>query len=397
MSKPRVLMIARCPPYPLHLGDRLIVYHVARELQALGVTLDLLAFAERPSDWSLGEQQHYSSFFHDLTLVDAQPRPTPEMLRRALLPSARFPAQARHAFAPHMYREIERHIATHTYDGVHLFGGVQVYEFARCLNGLKTVITPYESYALYLRRAQVAGEGGMLGPIRWWAARQYESWMFEPYDVITVLSEPDRAELIALNPAYDVRVIPNGIDAQRFAAVQATRDPAHLLFVGNYDYPPNLDAALWLAQDIFPRVRSQHPAARLSLVGNAPPPALQALADDHITVTGRVPDVQPYLDRATAFVCPLRFGAGIKNKVLEALASGCPLIATPVSVDGISVTDGQSALIAQDAPSLAAATIRVLADPTLQTSLREQGRAVVMAGYTWGRVAQRYAALYQSA
>ncbi len=395
-----ILMISRCPPVPLHLGDRLIVYHLARELQRLGVQVDLLALAETPADWSLDQQQQYTHLFHEVMLFDTKPRPAPELLRRVLLTTARFPSQAAHAFAPELWREVERRLSTTDYDAVHLFGGIQVYELAAALNGLKTVITPYESFSLYLRRALVAGEADLRAQLalrgQLWAARRYESWMYTPYDAVTVLSEPDRDELLALNPDYNVTVIPNGIEMERFPSPDpsAERDPAHLLFVGNYDYAPNRDAALWLANEILPKVRQQVPDTRLSLVGNAPPPELQALANDPISVTGRVPDVRPYLQGATVFVCPLRYGAGIKNKVLEALASGIPVVATPVSVDGITITDGESALVANDAEELAAATVRVLQNDALRQTLGERGRAVVEGGYSWRSVAERYAALY---
>ncbi|MEO0560626.1 MAG: glycosyltransferase family 4 protein [Chloroflexota bacterium] len=391
----RVLMISRCVPWPLHLGDRLIVYHVARELHAMGVTVDLIAFAEESSDWSLGEQQHYNSYFNEMTLFDARPRPTSELLRRALLPGARFPSEAAHSFVPEAWRAIERQVAMVDYDAVHLFGGVQVYEFAVSLNSVRTVITPYESYALLLRRSIAAGEGGIGARARLWTARRYEGFMYAPYDVVTVLSEQDRDELLSFNPGYDVRVIPNGIDIGRFPRVSTERDSSHLLFLGNYDYGPNTDAALWLARDIFPRVLTAHPDARLTLVGNAPPPELQALSDDRIAVTGRVPDVRDYLNRATVFVCGLRYGAGIKNKVLEALASGCPVVATPLSVDGIDVVDGESVLLADDAAAIAAATGRVLSDGELASRLRDNGRRVIEDGYTWGAVARAYAALYE--
>jgi glycosyltransferase involved in cell wall biosynthesis len=395
-----ILMISRCPPWPLHLGDRLIVYHLARELQKMGVQVDLLALAQTPSDWSLGEQQHYNHFFGEMTLFDEKPRPLSEVGRRVLMPSARFPTEAAHSFSPELWREVERWIARTDYDAVHLFGGVQVYDLEGCLNGLKTVITPYESYALYLDRKIRGGEAatlreGVVNRALRWAARRYESWMYAPYDVVTVLSEPDRDMLRSLNADYDVRVVPNGIEMERFQRVNDDRAPAQLLFVGNYEYAPNLDAALWLINEMFPLVKQQVPDAKLWLVGNAPPPELTALASDAIEVTGRVPDVRTYLDQATVFVCPLRYGAGIKNKVLEALASGCPLVATPVSIDGITVTDGDSALVAEDAEGLAAATVRVLRDSALQGALREKGHAVIESGYTWRSVAERYAALYE--
>jgi glycosyltransferase involved in cell wall biosynthesis len=217
--------------------------------------------------------------------------------------------------------------------------------------------------------------------------------MFTPYRRVIVVSEPDRAELLALNPALPVEVIPNGVDTIYFRRARARRRARALLFVGNYDYPPNVDAALRLARDILPQVRRQLPDARLWLVGHAPPPELRALADDTIKVTGRVPDVRPYLARAGVFVSPLRLGAGIKNKILEALAVGCPVAATPLSVDGIAVKDGESALIA-DGDGLSAAAVRLLSDPALAGHLADCGRALIEAHYSWSSVAERYEAVY---
>ena len=398
-SMPHILMISRCPPYPLHFGDRLIVYHLARELSARGVTIDLLAFAEYASDWSLQEQQHYNSFFREMMLFDSKPRPLPEIARRMVLPTARFPKSATESFAPELWREIERWLARTSYDGVHLFGGIQVYEFKNVLGDLPTVITPYESYSLYTRRAAAAANN-LREKLRFTlhkvAAHNTERWMYASYDVTTVVSESDRGMLLKLNPNMRVEVIPNGIDLSQFTLSDTPRKPAQLLFVGNYEYAPNQDAAMWLATDIFPRIQAQVPDATLWLVGNAPTPEMQALQSDSIHVTGRVPAIQPYLAESTAFICPLRVGAGIKNKVLEALGSGCPVVATPLSVEGITVTDGESVLLGDDAASLAAQTVKLLRDESLQDRIRHHARQVIETQYTWRGVAESYLKLYQS-
>ncbi|MEL7234754.1 MAG: glycosyltransferase family 4 protein, partial [Chloroflexota bacterium] len=289
--------------------------------------------------------------------------------------------------------------ATNTYDAVHLFGGVQVYDFARLLDGLHTVMTPYESYSLYTRRVLARGAVGwrqaLTDRVNHIAARNFESWMFAPYDLTTVVSEKDRDELRSLAPDLRIEVIPNGVELERFMMLKRRRKPAQLLFVGNYEYEPNRDAALWLAREVFPMVRKSVPAARLWLVGNAPTDEMKALASDYIEVTGRVDDVRPYYTEATVFVCPLRIGAGIKNKVLEALAMGCPVVATPLSVDGIAVADGESYLRGESADDLAAQTERLLTDVELPDTLRENGRQVILDGYSWRGVAERYMALYR--
>jgi glycosyltransferase involved in cell wall biosynthesis len=232
-------------------------------------------------------------------------------------------------------------------------------------------------------------------------ARRFESFMFTPYARTVVVSERDREELLGINPALNIDVIPNGIDVDYFQVQNVEREPATLLFTGNYEYTPNVDAALRLAYAVLPEVRKVVPSVRLWLVGNAPPPEILALQDSGsglkptVLVTGRVPDVRPYLAQATAFVCPLRLGAGIKNKILEALAMGLPVVATPLSVDGIGVQHGESALIT-DERHMANEVIRLLQDDDLKRKLSESGRVLIEERYRWAQVAALYEDLYRS-
>lgn len=387
----RVLLISRCPPYPLHLGDRLIVWHLARELQSMGYELDLLAFAQLESDWD--EMDRYRHWFREVTLID-EPRRTPlDYLQRIVWPPARFPRAASEAWSPAMWQVIAERLAQQHYDVVHLFGSVQVYEFAHLLQDQACLITPYESFALYLQR-KIDEQSRIIDRLRQFVAQHYERWMFEPYQKVVVVAQPDADTLRDLNPTLPIEVISNGVDLDDFAAIESQRDPATLLFIGNYAYEPNLDAALLLAQQILPEVQSILPEARLQLVGNAPPAELLAVASASIEVTGRVPSVQPYLAQCTAFVCPLRLGAGIKNKVLEALAMGAPVVATPLSVDGIAVEHDVHALIASP-DWVAAETVRVLRDKRLATRMGEQGRQLVLERYSWQAVAEQYKQLYR--
>jgi polysaccharide biosynthesis protein PslH len=387
-----ILLLSRCPPYPLHFGDRLIIWHLARELAQRGHTLDLIAYTQFESDHS--EIEHYQPYFRQIQLINEPSRTPLDYLKRLLLPAARFPTHVEQAWSADMWHAIESRLAQNQYDVIHVFGGIQVYEFYHLLRDYPTIITPYESFSLYLKRA-IEQDGGLKHRINRFIARQFESWMYVPYGCTVVLTEQDKAELLDINPSLPVEVIPNGIDLDFFRIEQRERDKATVLFVGNYEYEPNLDAALLLAQTIFPAMQQQIPEARLQLVGNAPPLALQALASDTITVTGRVADVRPYLAQATVFVCPLRVGAGIKNKVLEALAMGLPTIATPISVDGIAVKHGESVLVAS-IEHIATETVRLLRDKALQMRLSQNGYAVIQAQYSWSSVADRYLKLYQS-
>ncbi len=331
-----ILLVSRCPPYPLHLGDRLIVYHLARQLAQRGHVVDLVAFSDRFED--IAERVHYADLFRQITILADPPRTSLDYAYRLLVPGARFPRRADQAWSPAMWEAIRQHVEANDYDVAHLFGGVQVYEYAHAVEPLPAIITPYESYSLYLRRAlenaESVGAHGcaplqrrldtLKSRLQLRVARSFETWMFAPYRRVIVVSERDRDELLALNPALPLEVIPNGVDLEYFQPAKTPRQPHTLVFTGNYEYAPNVDAALRLARDIFPQVQARVPDATLWIVGNAPPPELQSLASDAVTVTGHVPDVRAYLETAAVFVCPLRLGAGIKNKVLEALALRLP-------------------------------------------------------------------------
>ena len=390
----KILLISRCPPWPLHLGDRLIVYHLGSELELRRHEIDLLAFTDRAEDWT--EQDHYDYKFGHVELIEEPRRTLSDYSQRLLLPPARFPQRAEDAWSPEMWRAIERRLDAEQYDVVQLFGGIHVYEYLHALRGLPAVITPYESYSLYLRRALAQAvtlreRASLTAQLQ--VSRAYERFMFTPYARTVVVAEPDRVELRRLNPALAVDVIPNGVDLDEFRVKPMQRLSDTLLFTGNYEYAPNVDAALRLATEILPLVQAQIPGVKLWLVGSAPPPELQALNSENIKVTGHVPDMKPYLARATAFVSPLRLGAGIKNKVLEALALGCPVVATPISLDGIAVTNGHDALVADD-DALVETVVWLLQDLALQAELSASGRKLIEARYSWERVAALYETLY---
>lgn len=392
----RILLISRCPPYPLYLGDRLIVYHLARQLAERDHHLDLLALDDGAAGMeALAHRRRYADFFQDIQVFPDSRRAFLQLARRALLPAERFPRAADSAWSPDLWHAAQRAVSQ-PYDLVHVFGGISVYEIAGALAHLPRLITPYESFSLLLRRQREVNDDRLIARVRLAFARRYESFMFAPYERIVVVSEADAAELRALNPDYQIDVIPNGVDVGYFHPTSAPRVPGQLLFVGNFSYPPNVDAAMWMAREVLPLIRAVRPDAVLRLVGSDPPPELTALASPHIQVTGRVEDVRPEYAAADVFLCGLRVGAGIKNKVLEALAMGCAVVATPISADGIAITPDQHAVIApSESAAFAAAALRALSDPTLRERLGANGHHLVEMQYSWDRAAQQYEALYQ--
>ncbi len=208
-------------------------------------------------------------------------------------------------------------------------------------------------------------------------------------DLSLLVSEPECARFRSLEPAIGARLQPveNGVDLALFAPTLRFDRPytapgPHLALVGHMDYWPNADAAIWFARDILPLIRARHPDAVFAVVGANPGPNVLALAKlPGVLVTGKVPDVRPYVAHAAAAVVPLRIARGIQNKVLEAMALGRPVVATPQAHEGVRAVPGRDLLVADTPASLAAAAIAVLdgAHPGLGAA----GRHAVETGYTW--------------
>jgi sugar transferase (PEP-CTERM/EpsH1 system associated) len=180
-----------------------------------------------------------------------------------------------------------------------------------------------------------------------------------------------------------VSAVPNGVDLDYFQP-RPVANESGCVFVGAFDYHPNIDGACWFAREVWPQIVRARPAATLSLVGRRPVSAVRELAAvPGVKVAGQVPDVRPYLSQAAMALVPLRIARGVQNKVLEALAMGKAVIASPPAVEGIHVEPGQHLLTAATPSEWAAAVVRLLDDATLRASLGEAGRRYVEENHRW--------------
>ncbi len=227
--------------------------------------------------------------------------------------------------------------------------------------------------------------------------RRFEAGWLSRFPRILISSPEDAAALRALAPdgRASLAVIPNGVDLEFFRPQAVPRDPATLIFTGKMSYHANLAAALDLIRDIMPRIWAHRPEVRVQIVGRNPPAWLRRAArDPRVEIVGTVPDLRPYLARATLAVCPLRYAVGIQNKVLEALAMGTPVVATPPVQGGLSAVPGRDLVIAEGGEAFAAAVLRLLDSPGERAALGAAGRAYVEAHHRWEALAERLEAVY---
>lgn len=224
--------------------------------------------------------------------------------------------------------------------------------------------------------------------------RRYEQRYCSKFSRIVVTTDEDRQQIQAFNPNSQIEVIPNGVDFSQFPYRSADPGGHRLIFIGAMDNLANIDAVTFFSLEVLPALQQRYPFTTLTLVGARPPSEVTALGNrPGITVTGRVPSMAEYLHQATVCVVPMRTGYGIKNKTLEAMAAGTPVVGSDRGLEGL-VVDGPGvrlcALRANDPAEFVSAVSRLFEDSELREQLSKNGRSLIEQKYTWERAGELY-------
>ena len=382
----RILCLTSRLPYPPNRGDRLRAFHLIEHLSQEH-DLSLVSFIADEA-----ERAHLPSlrtYCRDVRVLPMSP------VRSALSASLniwrREPLQALYYRLGAMRRLVDDMIATTDFQAayVHLFR-----------------MAPYVAHHSQLYRIVdltdvISKEIDLSLPYRGPASRavyrlekkrisRYERWVAQNFEETWLISSSDRQALAQTSPEANIRVVPNGVDLEQFHPTGQPCAPNSLIFVGHLRVLHNVDAATYLAQDVLPLVLREVPTCTLNIVGADPAPQIQRLGQSvAITVTGFVPDLNAHLNRAAIFVAPLRFAAGIQNKVLEAMAAGRPVITTSLVNDGLGAQPGRELLVADDATATAQHIVRLLADTSLREQMGRAGRQFVQERYSWIHAVER--------
>ena len=265
------------------------------------------------------------------------------------------------------------------------------------LNNLPKVFDAVDSLTLTYRRsltaAHVSPKQRLISLIEWLKMRGFEPWVLHHFDSILASSPADQQALQREN--VHVEVIPNGVDIDYFAFHEGPRDDATIVFLGKMSYYVNVASVLWFYRQVLPLVRCQRPEVKFKIIGRNPVPAITALnADPAVEVTGTVPDVRPFLAQATLAVCPMVTGAGIQNKMLEAMAMGTPCVATSLACQALQVQCGYEVMIADTAEAFATAVCELLDNPGRRRQSAEQGRRYVEHHHVWERIGDQLNQVY---
>ncbi len=393
----RLLFLAPQLPYPPHQGTAIRNWGLISHLAARhAITLVAFGASLPPAELTAA-----------CRAVIAVPPPQRSRWQRLLALASGQPDLAGRLWSPEYAAALRRVLVDHSFDLIQV-EGLELAPYLAMVRAMApavpVVYDAHNAEHVLQRRAALVDARH---PARWPRAlysalqvprlRRWEAITCRRADQVTCVSAEDAAALRRLAPRRDPVVVANGIDLADYPHALAVEDQGseRLVFSGKMDYRPNVDAALWFAGAILPRIRAARPGVTFTVVGQQPDARLHRLdGRGGVRVTGAVPDTRPYIAEAGVYVAPLRMGGGTRFKLLEAMALGRPIVSTRLGAEGFAVQSGREVQLADDAASFARAVLDLLADPQRRATLGAAGRAFVQAEYDWAAIVPRLEELY---
>jgi polysaccharide biosynthesis protein PslH len=390
----RVLYLTPYVPSPVRVRP----YQLIHALAALGHEVTLICLAGR------GEESEALAALRrtcrEVVVVTTSARRAAAAALRAL-PSS-LPLQAAYGASDALVREAQARADRH--DVVHI-EHLRGSSYGPPLSGCPLVLDAVDCISLLFERALRQSESwgsrarALLDLAR---SRRAEGRYGETFEQVVVASSEDAWALRQIQapgvPAPHIEVIPNGVDLDMFRPAGCKREAATLVLSGKMSYHANEAAALYLGREIMPRVWRERRDARCVIVGRDPTAPVRALAaDPRVAVVGGVPSISRFLQRATVAVAPLRYGVGIQNKVLEAMATATAVVATPQATVALGARAGEELAVAGTPEAFAATVLELLESPGRRAALGAAARRYVEANHNWRHSAARLADLYWAA
>ena len=378
-----LLLVTPRFPYPTRTGDTLTVFHLLKHFSPRH-TVDLVSCADEPLPAA-----HIAAVAPFCRSIHTVPIPP---LRSAIKGVGavlrRRPLQAEWFYSSRAARTIEQLVRHNRYDVLY----AHTVRAARYLTELKPpwpslrVLAMQISMQLNYRRLAHYERNPFYRLIFNYEAarlRTFESELVEHFDRVLVISEVDRA---AICNRHDERFIecPHGVTLDDKPALFEERETNTIVFSGNMNYRPNVDAAMFFVREIFPSIRARVPNVVFFIVGAKPHRSIQALRKAAgVKVTGEVESVYSWLRRATIGINPLRAGAGLQNKLLEGMACGLPMVVTPLANEGIKAVPETHLLAAETPEAFANDVVRLLENADLRRRLGEAARKFIEDNWSW--------------
>ena len=400
----RVLFFAQNECWPPDTGAKLRNYYLVRELSHFA-DVTYLGFTNGRSSTNAGGLG-LDAWCEKVITVPLEGAYSPAKILRGIfgktaLPILNYTTEA-------MTRQLKKLLSEQTFDAIqveliHLTAYWSLLKTARNRDGKRPfLICDWHNIESELMRRYSECAPNL--PRRWYARMtaqrlaELEKQMLSEFDAHTVVSERERAKLLAIQPRAEISVIENGVDIEHYSSsamaqaeirlAQKKADSVRrILFVGSMDYHANIDAVCYFVREVWPQIFQHKPEFIFTIVGRNPTAEVRALAQiPGVEITGTVDDVRPYYDEALAAVVPLRIGGGSRLKILEAMAAGVPIISTSLGAEGLAVTDRENVALADTAQQFCNSVLEVIENETLRNQLVTGGLNLVRSQYDWSAI-----------
>lgn len=393
MDRLNILYLCHRFPYKPKRGGKIRPFNMIRHLHEAGhtVTVCSLARSEAEAEEGRGIAPHCSHF--EMGLV-SEPVQLARMVAR--LPVLT-PSSMGYFHSSDLALKVRALLAAHRYDLIFVHCS-SVAQYVEHVQGVPKILDfgdmdsqKWLEYANY-KPWPLSWGYRLEGTKMLWAEKR----LARRFDLCTATTRAEWQTLEDYGTGAATGWFPNGVDATLFSPGDGRYDPDALSFIGRMDYYPNQECMTRFCRDVWPLLKVRRPSLKLKIVGADPTPQIRALGRlDGVTVTGSVPEVQPYVRESALMVAPLAIARGTQNKILEAMAMGVPVVTSTAAAGGVDAEPGRHLLVADAATDIAEAVLRIVENPAERTRLSLAGRERVLSHHAWPHSMQRLDALIE--
>ena len=384
----KILFIANRFPYPPFRGDKLKIYNLSKRLSEKH-EIHLITFTEQKSDLQYLDQ--LSPIFKRMEIIHL-PKIV-SLFHTVLGLFQKLPLQVQYFKSKAFEKRLKKLLAEETYDAIHV-QHIRMAQYAIPYKQFYRILDLPDAFSLYWQRRKEIPRNmvsRVLDHIESKRVIQYEAYVLKEFNLNLVCSVEDQEFLMREHQSSNIELLPNGVDTKQFKP--GKHDYGHsntLLFTGNMDYDPNVDAVLYFVDEVFPLIFAAFPQVKFIIAGQRPIEKVKALDNGkNILVTGFIPDLSETYNNASVVVAPLRFGAGTQNKVLEAMSMGIPVVCSNIGFKGLGIEDGQGAFMRLGSTDFADQVISLLSSEDLRMQTGTKGIEVIEKSFTWETIAAR--------
>lgn len=392
----KILFLAHLIPLPLDSGGKIKSYYTLKALSSRH-ELSVLAYVRTREE--VEQMPELGKLCHRLRSIPLK-RPRAALVldaAKSILTNQSFIVSRDYRKSMHdwVIKEIEEFQP----DVVHI-DHLQMAQFVPFGSSFKTVLDHHNIESMIVKRVGESPGGltsRLYARIEWPKLRRYELDVCRRCDRVLTVSDEDKKILLELDPTlHNIEAVPIGVDVDYFQTIDRKPPTPNILSIATMYWPPNVDSMLYFHDEIWPLVKPQVPDCVLTIAGQRPVPAIQALASNpDVRVTGYVSDSRDLARLCSVFIVPLRSGSGVRVKLLNAMAMGLPIVSTSIGAEGLEVVNDEHLLIADTPDAFAKAVVRLIHDRALCDRLGANARALACEKYSWETIGSRLIHVYE--